>query len=281
MPLTATAFLVGSVAIVGLPPLNGFVSEWVLLQALFRGGMVSGPTQFVVFAAAGLGLIAALAVACFARVLGVVFLGHPRTPRGAEKPEVGPGLLLPMFTLAGACCLLGLVPLVALAPAGRVVAHVLRLPPGVAATPDPGLLLAAPGLGGLALALAGAVAVVVAVRATLARGRTTDRAATWGCAYPGASTRMQYTASSFGEPLLSAFGSLVKPPGRRTSTSFATNPEDRVLSRLVGPAWARVRNAAAALRPLQQGRVTTYLQYIVLTLVVLLCVLFASVGRGP
>ena len=92
---------------------------------------------------------------------------------------------------------------------------------------------------------------------------------------------MQYTASSFGAPLLSAFGSLAKPPVRRTPTSFATDAEDRVLARVVGPVWARVRTAAATLRPLQQGRVTTYLQYIVFTLVVLLFVLFASVGRRP
>ena len=65
----------------------------------------------------------------------------------------------------------------------------------------------------------------------------------------------------------------------QTPDSFATNVEDRVLSRVVGPAWARVRIAAAALRPLQHGRVTTYLQYIVFTLLVLLGVLFATVRR--
>jgi hydrogenase-4 component B len=278
MPLTAAAFLVGSVAIVGLPPLNGFVSEWIVLQALFHGGMASGPTQFVVFAAAGLGLIAALAVACFARVIGVVFLGHPREPRTAECPEAGPGLLVPMLTLGGACCLLGLAPLIALAPASRVVAQILPLSAGAPAVPDPGLFAAALGLSGLAAALAGAVVVVGTVRAALARGRAV-RGATWGCAYPQPSARIQYTASSFGAPLLSAFGSLAKPPVRRTPTSFATVAEDRMLAHVVGPVWARVRTAAAALRPLQQGRVTTYLQYIVFTLVVLLFVLFASVGR--
>jgi hypothetical protein len=89
---------------------------------------------------------------------------------------------------------------------------------------------------------------------------------------------MQYTASSFGAPLLTAFGTLVKLPAD-TRGGFATNPEDRVLTRVVGPLWTRVRLAAVALRPLQQGRVTTYLQYIVLTLVVLIGVLFISVRR--
>jgi hydrogenase-4 component B len=281
MPLTAAAFLVGSVAIVGLPPLNGFVSEWVVLQALLRSGTAPGPTHFVVFAVTGLGLIAALAVACFTRVLGVVFLGHPRTPREDPRLDPGPGLLLPMFALGAACCVLGLAPLVALAPVSRVVTQIIPLSARAPAGPDPGLFPAALGLSTLAAALAGAVLMVSAMRAALARGREGVRGATWGCAYPRPSARMQYTASSFGAPLLSAFGSLAKPPVRRTPTSFATDAEDRMLAGVVGPAWARVRTAAAVLRALQQGRVTTYLQYIVFTLVVLLFVLFASVGRRP
>ena len=157
----------------------------------------------------------------------------------------------------------------------------LRLPPGAAAAPDTGLLSAALGLVGLVVALTGVVAMVGLVRAALARRWPPARATTWGCAYPQLSPRMQYTASSFGAPVLSALGSLATPPVRRTPTSFATDPEDRVLARVVGPAWARLQAAAAALRPLQQGRVTTYLQYIVFTLVVLLFVLFASVERRP
>jgi hydrogenase-4 component B len=279
MPWTAAAFLLGSVAIVGLPPLNGFVSEWIVLQALFRGGMASGPTQSMVFAAAGLGLIAALAVACFTRVTGAVFLGNPRTPENVEWKEAGPGMLAPMLALGGACVLLGIAPLIALVPASRVVAQVLESSPVAPAAGVPEVPPAALALGALAAALAGVAAGVAAVRAALARRRAPALAATWGCAYPRPSARMQYTASSFGAPLLAAFGSLVKPPVVGTPDAFATNSEDRVLSRVVGPVWARVRTAAAALRPLQQGRVTTYLQYIVFTLLVLLCVLFAPVRR--
>ena len=277
MPLTATAFLLGSVAIVGLPPLNGFVSEWIVMQALFRGGIAAGPTQFMVFAAAGLGLIAALAVACFARVFGMVFLGSPRAPHPAEQRDVSRGMLLPMLALCGACILVGVVPLVALAPCARVVNQVLAHSLVAPAATVSELPLAAMSIGGLAAALAIAAVVLGSVRG-LAR-RAPARAATWGCAYPRPDARMQYTASSFGAPLLAAFGSLVRPPAVRTPDSFVTNPEDRVLGRVVGPAWARVRIAATALRPLQQGRVTTYLQYIVFTLIVLLVVLFASVRR--
>src|SRR5882724_3803601 len=89
MPLTATAFLLGSVAIVGLPPLNGFVSEWVVLQGLLRSGMTRGPTQVTVVVAAGVGIIAALALACFSRAFGMVFLGQPRSWRSYSRPEPG------------------------------------------------------------------------------------------------------------------------------------------------------------------------------------------------
>jgi hydrogenase-4 component B len=281
MPWTAAAFLLGSVAIVGLPPLNGFVSEWVVFQALFRGGMASAPTQPMVFAAAGLGLIAALSVGCFARVAGVVFLGNPRTPERVAWKEVGPGMLGPIVALGAACVLLGIAPLIALVPASRVVTQLLESSPvaeaATAAVPEvPSAALA---LGALAAALAVVMAGVAALRTALVRRGAPTLAATWGCAYLRPGPRMQYTASSFGAPLLAAFGSLVRPPVTRTPDSFATNVEDRVLSRVVGPAWARLRIAAAALRPLQHGRVTTYLRYIVFTLLILLGVLFATVRR--
>jgi hydrogenase-4 component B len=278
MPLTAAAFLLGSVAIVGLPPLNGFVSEWIVLQALFRGGTAHGPTQSIVFAAAGLGLIAALAVACFSRAFGGVFLGHSRSSRDDWK-EAAPGMLVPMLALGVACVALGVAPLVALEPATRVAGQVLALSSLAPAATESHVPPAALALGVLAAVLMGVMALAAGVRGRLVRRKTLARAATWGCGYPLPTARMQYTASSFGAPVLSAFGSAAKPPATRTPSSFATDPEDRVLSRVVGPAWARVRTAAAALRPLQQGRVTTYLQYIVVTLLVLLCVLFASVRR--
>src|SRR5581483_3966522 len=246
--------------------------------ALLRGGAAPGAGKLVVFAAPGRALIAALAVACFSRVFGVVFLGHPRAARPGPASDVGPGMVVPMLGLGSACTVLGFAPLVALAPAARVVAQVLSLPPERAVAASAGVLPAGLGLGGFTAALAGAAALVAAARLGLARGGATARASTWGCGYPRPEARMQYTASSFGAPILSAFGSPVRPRARRTAASFATDPRDRVLAR-IGPAWSRIRAAAAALRSLQQGRITTYLQYIVLTLLLLLLALFLSVAR--
>ena len=276
MPLTATAFLLGSVAIVGLPPLNGFVSEWVVVQALLRTGMTAGAGQLAVFAAAGLGLIAALALACFARVFGVVFLGQARSERPLPV-EAGAGMLVPMAVLGAGCLMLGFAPVLAVRPLAGVVAVIF--PPAATVAPRESGLAGAAAISGLAVATIALLVVAGVVRAALGSRRAPGRGLTWGCGYARPTSRMQYTGSSFGSPILAAFGSPVRPKIRRTETSFATEPEDRVVDRLLGPAWRRLKAAATTLRPLQQGRVTTYLQYIVLTVVLLLLALVASVAR--
>ncbi|HJQ65484.1 MAG TPA: proton-conducting transporter membrane subunit, partial [Gemmatimonadales bacterium] len=127
MPLTWLAFLIGSVAIVGLPPLNGFVSEWVVFQALL-GGVTSGaPIRLTLIAVAGLALVGGLALACFAKVAGIVFLGRPRGDAPARAHEVAPGMLAPMFGLVAACALIGLLPGLAVPPALAVGGSVARV----------------------------------------------------------------------------------------------------------------------------------------------------------
>src|SRR6185503_6502643 len=124
MPLTWAAFLVGSVAIVGLPPLNGFVSEWVTYQALLAGGMLEGPIRLQVLAVAGLALVGALALACFAKVCGIVFLGRPRMPEAWSAAEAERGMLVPMYLLVLACAVIGLAPAVAIGASVRIGAAV-------------------------------------------------------------------------------------------------------------------------------------------------------------
>ena len=92
---------------------------------------------------------------------------------------------------------------------------------------------------------------------------------------------MQYTAGSFSTPLVLAFGRVAAPEVERAAGSFRTRSRDRVLDSLVGPLWRRTKALAGAFRPLQLGPVTRYLQYIVLTVLLLLGALFASIVRGP
>jgi len=142
--------------------------------------------------------------------------------------------------------------------------------------------LAAPGaaaLTGFALALATGLALAATAWARAARRRAAPRSATWGCGYPAPTARMQYTASSFAAPVLAAYRAVDGVSVVRTPARFATHAVDPVLERLVRPAWHGVRAAAGRLRPLQPGRLSLYLLYVVAAVVTVLVYLILT-GRA-
>ncbi len=281
MPLTWTAFLIGSVAIVGLPPLNGFVSEWVVYQALLRTAAVPS-VRAAVLGVAGLALIGALALACFAKVGGAVFLGHPRTADGAAAREVGYGLLGPMFALAGACVLIGVLPVVAVVPALRVGVAVGGLGPDAV---DAVAAAIGPGLRWVSLTAVAVVAVCALgwrLRDVAVRRRMQAWTETWGCGYARPSPRMQYTAASFAAPLLAACRPGAGIAGihvTREPGAFHTHPLDLVLDKVALPLWAALHRWAIAVRAIQQGRLWVYLLYLLGALVALLVYLALQVER--
>src|SRR5712691_10060582 len=138
MPTTAAAFLVGSAAIVGLPPLNGFVSEWVVFQALLRGGVggsARDAIQLAGLAAVALALIGGLALACFVKVVGVLYLGTPRDVVATTAREPTARMIRPVVGLAVACVAIGLLPIAVVPAALRVGSLVAGIAPG-AVGPD-------------------------------------------------------------------------------------------------------------------------------------------------
>jgi hydrogenase-4 component B len=276
MPMTGLAFLLGSVAIVGLPPLNGFVSEWTIVQALLGAGLGGGPIRAAVFGVGGIGLIGGLALACFAKVNGVVFLGKPRTPDATDAVEVGPLLLVPMGALALACVLIGLLPAVAVPPAlaaAQIVTGTVAAGPGRDFARELGRVSAA------ALVLVAAVSVAWPLRNMLMRGRWRVVPDTWGCGYPLPTPRMQYTASSFAAPLLQPFGAATGLREEREGATFRTHAVDPGLEGAILPAWRRMQGATAGLRALQLGRLHVYLLYVLATVVALLA--YLALWRAP
>ncbi len=269
LPVTWLAFLVGATAIIGVPPLNGFVSEWMVYQGIFRAGQTADALRLASLGAPALALVGALALACFAKAAGVVFLGHARTAaaEGAREPKAE--TLTPMLALAAACLLLGLFAPYGMAPALEVGARVAGAP-GAVARDAFQLLDGATWIGAVGAGLLAAAAALWFGRARLLRRRSVRHAETWGCAYGAASPRMQYTASSFAAPLLSAFGGWSGVHAERTATSFATHPVDLVLDRFVAPVWRRIQRWALILRPIQQGRLHVYLLYVMAALLALL-----------
>ncbi len=280
MPWTAAGFLVGSAAIAGLPPLNGFVSEFLIyaggLLACLPGGAVAALP--VVGVVVGLAFIGGLAAACFAKAFGIVFLGEPRTPAAATAREVGWAMRLPMVLLAAACAGVGLGAPLAVAALRPAVA---ALTGGAAArvfgeAGGPLALMRGVCLGGAALlGLAGALALA---RRRLLRGRPVRAALTWDCGYAAPTPRMQYTASSFALGFVDAFRWLLRTEKRRAlpegyfpnAAFIATETADGFGTVVFRPLFQQLRRALSALRWIQHGRLQLYLLYIAATLVILL-----------
>jgi hydrogenase-4 component B len=274
MPRTTLAFVVGAVAICGLPPLNGLISELLVYLGLFRMGEGGGRVWLAgALAAPALALIGALAVACFVKVLGAVFLGQARSADATEAREAGAAMVAPMAIL-GACCLfIGLgAPLCA-----RVLDAAVAAWAGVGLAPA--LSKVAPLVGVSATSMLLLVAVIALGFALGARLRgAPGNIATWGCGYAAPSARMQYTSSSFAEMLVGLLSWALRPSAHSprldgpfpAPAAFHSHVPDVVLDRAVLPAFAAVGRAFERLRPIQRGSIHLYLAYILGTLIVLL-----------
>jgi formate hydrogenlyase subunit 3/multisubunit Na+/H+ antiporter MnhD subunit len=266
MPRTALAFLIGSAAIVGLPPLNGFVSEWLIFRGLLGTGVTSGNLRVAAAAAVGLALTGALALACFSKLFGVVFLGAPRDASvGGRTSQEAEGIG-PQWILAAGCVAIGVAP--ALVVPLAVASAELLVPEWVGGDPL-GAIGAGRTLSALAAALLAALGLFWVGRMSLA-GRRRASSSTWGCAYPATSARAQYTASSFASPLLVTFGPVSGVREVRSATSFQTHASDPVLEVLGLPLWNRIASAAIRLRQSHGGGVRRYLLYSILCLLCLL-----------
>src|SRR5205823_2010483 len=216
MPQTAFAFLIGCAAISALPPLNGFVSEWLIFQAILQSPQLpSWGLKFLVPAVGALlALSATLAAACFVKAFGVTFLGRPRSSAAGTAQETDRFSLAAMFAFAALCFIAGILPglfIDALAPVVQAlvgdrmpaqtgVEWLSIVPIAQSRSSYNGLLVF------LFMVISGALAAVAIHRLASDRLR---RAPAWDCGYPDANPATQYTASSFAQPIRRVFGSVV------------------------------------------------------------------------
>jgi hydrogenase-4 component B len=284
MPVTASTFLVGAVAISGLPPLNGFVSEWLIYMGAFRASdglpLASAASALTVIPV--LALIGGLAAACFVKAFGIVFTGEPRTEAVGRAHEAAPTMRASMVVGAALCAAIGLWPAAAL--------HLVERPArALAGGGVPGEVVGALAfISQSAIALLLLVGLLAILRAYLLRAAEVRDDATWGCGYAAPSPRMQYSASSFAEPLLSPFAGLlhrtarVEPPQGYfpISAHFEEHLGDLAGERFLVPLSRRILGALSKLRVIQEGRVQIYLGYVFLTVIALLLwQIAASLGR--
>ena len=276
MRITGTTFLIGSLAICGLPPFNGFVSEFLIYIGGFRGAALS-QTDFAMslLAIVSLAVIGGLALACFTKVVGVVFQGEPRSPAAEAVDEKGISMITPMVVLAGACLVIGVFPGVF---AGMALKAAESLQLGYGRVPLAPFMQLTGNITRVALLFFTVFGLVLIMRAFLYRGKSVTASGTWGCGFTQPTVRMQYTGSSYAGSIIEFFGPLAPleedhPPieGRfPAKTHYSSHVHDiaeRHMGRVVvGPVLA----AFDKLRWLQHGDIHLYIGYILLAIVVLL-----------
>ena len=280
MPGTGATFLIGAAAISGLPPLNGFVSEFLIYLASFRGAISLDASGSVPMLAtlSGLALIGGLATACFTKAFGIVFLGHPRTEHAETAHEAGSVMLVPGFVLAAGCAFIGLfgsTVVQSMAPLISTVTGLPRISVGenlVQASKSVAIV------GHFAALLIGVAALLSLARTIALSRRRVATAETWGCGYANPSPRMQYTASSFAQPLTEIFGTFLQTRQIFTGSDqlflqraeFRTHTDDPYQRYLFRPLFHGISRGMNSLRPLQQAKVQYYVLYIAITLLALL-----------
>jgi hydrogenase-4 component B len=278
MPWTAALFLVGAVAICGLPPLNGFVSELLIGLGLLRSAAVTDGRNWLGLAVGFpvLAMIGALATACFVKVYGAVFLGAARSEAATQAQESSAWMIAPMGLLALACAAIGLAPAGVAPVLDRAVAA--WAPP--LASGEPRLAALAPlgwitALGLALLAMAAGVGLLLWARVPR---RGCLPGCTWDCGYAQPSPRMQYTATSFAQMLVQLFGWVIRPRMHRPTlagpfskpANFATHVNDPVLDAQVLPAFRAASRWLAQFHWVQQGLAQHYVLYILVAVVAML-----------
>lgn len=281
MPWTGTSFLVGCLSICGLPPFNGFISEFLIYFGAFLA-VLSGTDQLIasgLLIIVGLSFIGGLAAACFTKAFSVVFLGSPRSIQAAEAHEVSLWMKAPMAVLAALCALIALVSPFLLNFLGEVLRGHPNFSTGVnlplllgqAFTP----LFAITGCSFVLLALLG---FVMAWRRSLQADRKIEDSVTWDCGYAQPSAGMQYTGSSFAQPLTELFHIVLRTkihlngvegyfPQKAT---FQTHTTDVFHEGLFKPLFRWLSALLHRMTWIQNGVVQVYILYIALTLIVLL-----------
>jgi hydrogenase-4 component B len=294
MPWTGACFLIGAVAISGLPPFNGFASEWLAFQALLHGFQAS-PDALVHLlfpvAAALLALTGALAAACFVKAFGISFLALPRSAAAAAAEEAHASMRWPQAFLAALCVVLGVFPgavltvlnvVMASLPGLRPATDMIRGPMGMAATARSSTVTPI----SLALALLGGLGIAALPVVVMRVGSATRRAPTWGCGGL-LSARTEYTATAFSKPLMMIFRAVYRPtrevealakvsPYFPQEVRYHVEIEPTFERYVYGPLTDAVLRLAERLKILQAGSLHAYLGYVIVLVLSLVLLVWWS-----
>lgn len=274
MSWTAGAFVLGSAAICALPPFNGFASEWLLYQGFFnlaQNGQSVGMRLGALLLMGWLGLVGALAVACFVKAVGVVFLGNPRSEKAEHAHEVRSSMVAPQIILVVFCVLLGVAAPLVLRPLGMitgdtsVLREVWTIPTAI-----------------LAIILISTVGLIAIWMRHLSKSFPSKRFITWECGFGDLGPRTQYTAASFVQPISRIFGVIysyglkVTVKGKDRShfpetVAAQTSHEAHLETKVYAPILKSIQRVSGTLlMRMQAGSIHQYLIYMTFVLALLL-----------
>ncbi len=290
MPETAAIFLIGSIAICGLPPFNGFVSEFIIYSGIL-GGIQAGSisqTLLFVFSMAGLSIIGGLSVLAFTKTFGTIFLGQPRTELDHKPHEVSYMMLAPQYFIIIIMLSVAFIPQYFMRLIGNALNGMsLNMPDDINIFTSYSSTIA--GISLYSLLLTGLVAATLILRSIVMKKRLQRNEPTWGCGYVAPNTRMQYTGKSFSKPLGKIFNSLLieKKYFKELKTgeifpqkrSYVSHYYDFFERNLIDPFTQRLNYSTHYFSFIQNGRIQSYVLYgIIFILAIFLLTVFNFVS---
>jgi NADH:ubiquinone oxidoreductase subunit 5 (subunit L)/multisubunit Na+/H+ antiporter MnhA subunit len=283
MPYTAAFFLIGAIAICGLPPLNGFISEFIIFSGLIRAIHLFGLSEsfsFVIVIAA-LALIGGLAILCFTKAFGIVFQGSPRQSLPKEPVEGGWVKKAPMILISIIIVFIGFFP--------ALIMKVMERPLGMMV---PAVDLSSV-LSGFTKTLTGIsivsgifiviIGLILWLRKLAQRKVTITTSETWGCGYVAPNPRMQYTANSFARTFRKLFEPLVLIKKEKINITqvfpqqaytYESHSRDRIEDRLITVPLEKLIHFMGRFRIFQNGQTQSYLMYAFLFIIIILIIEF-------
>ncbi len=271
MPRTGYLFLIGSLAICGLPPFNGFISEFFIFNGLFHG-LVSGNFKFILiilFTILGLVIIGGLAFICFTKAFGIVFLGNPREVRHQLEITEEPQRIWPMYLIGLLIVIIGVFPLLF---SSFLVNVVSQFHPGLEPLPKiqfAEILSKLTTVGWYSFGFLGMIMLIYFLKLMISKRKLVAQDETWGCAYAVPTAKMQYTASSFvrsyrklAEPVLSIVKEKAEAKGLYPEKVMQkTHALDKIETWLIDKPLRLIRRVLNSFVFLQNGNIQAYILY--------------------
>ncbi len=279
MPYTTSFFLIGAIAICGLPPLNGFISEFIIFSGLFNAVHLLGISEafsFVLIIAA-LALIGGLALLCFTKAFGIVFLGNARKPLPKEPVEVGVVKRIPMFILTAFILLIGFFPAQILQSMQAPLKYLLP-------NKDISIIMASfsgtlTSISMISAVFIGMILLILLVRRIAQHKVVIEDSETWGCGYVAPNTKMQYTASSYARTFRKLFHPLVflnkdkiniEKVFPQQAYTYKSHSTDRIEDNFISRPVLKLIHFLGKFRIFQNGNTQSYLMYAFLFIIIVL-----------